>query len=71
MKRVFIIIFAFCSMFLSVTVFLNYSDNIYNSVFENKQCVIIEKGAYENNSSFVNTLIQQVRKQVRTFFIRL
>lgn len=58
MRRVFILIFTFCSIFLSVTIFLNYSDNIYNSVFENKECVIIEKNEELTNEEFVETLLE-------------
>lgn len=56
-KRIFYIIFIFCSIFLSVTIFLNYSDAIYNAVFENKDCVIIEKKESESNEQFIKNLI--------------
>lgn len=57
MKRIFILILSFCSIFLSVTVFLNYSDDIYSSVFDNKECVIIEEKENQSNVDFVNSLI--------------
>lgn len=38
-------------------IFLNYSDAIYNAVFENKDCVIIEKKESETNEQFIENLI--------------
>lgn len=57
MKRVFYLIFIFCSIFLSVTIFLHYSDSIYNSVFQNKECIIIEKQENQDNQQFIDDII--------------
>ena len=56
MKKTFYLIYTFCAVFLSVLIFLNYSDGIYSAVFEDKTCVVIEKQEGQTNEHFVHDL---------------
>lgn len=56
MKKTFYLIFAFCAVFLSVIIFLNYSDGIYNAVFEDKTCVVIEKHESQTSDQFISDI---------------
>lgn len=56
MKKTLYLIFTFCAVFLSAIVFLNYSDGIYNAVFEHKVCVVIEKQENQPNEHFLSDL---------------
>lgn len=56
MKKTFYLIYTFCAVFLSVIIFLNYSDGTYNAVFEDKTCVVIEKQENQTNEQFISNL---------------
>lgn len=56
MKKTFYLIYTFCAVFLSVLIFLNYSTEIYNAVFEDKTCVVIEKQEGQTTEQFIHDL---------------